>query len=59
MVGQHCFISLDGTDFCIQEPSPFDPMWCLHKFEGPGVWYEVGIWVDCLVEWHVSLWDRS
>ena len=43
VIGQHCFISLDGTDFHIQEPSPFNPMWYSHKFEGLGVWYEVGI----------------
>ena len=40
MLGQHCFISLDGMDFHIEEPSPFDPM---YKFEGPCVQYEVGI----------------
>ena len=36
IIGQCCFISLDGTDFNIQEPSPFDPKWFSHKFEGPG-----------------------
>ena len=59
MVGHHYFTSLDGTDFHIQEPSVFDPMWYSHKFEGPGVCYDVGIllvnWVDCLVEWSISL----
>ena len=43
MVGQLCFIRLDGTDFSIQEPSPFDPMWYSHKFKGLGVQYKVGI----------------
>ena len=41
--GQVCFISLDGTDFRILEPSPFDPKWYSHKFKGAGVRYEVGI----------------
>ena len=28
-------------DFHIQEPGPFDPKWLSHKFEGPGMQYEV------------------
>jgi len=28
-------------DFRIQEPTPFDPHWCSHKFEGLGVRHEV------------------
>ena len=43
LLGQHCFISLDGTNFCIQEPRPFGPMWFSQKSEGPGVHYEVEI----------------
>ena len=38
-----CKISVDGTDFEIQEPSPFTPGWYSHKFKGPGVRYEVGV----------------
>jgi len=38
-----CYVSLDGTDFRIQEPSPFDPKWYSHKFKGPGLRYEIGI----------------
>ncbi|KAI9562432.1 hypothetical protein GHT06_009862 [Daphnia sinensis] len=37
------FISLDGTDFKIMEPSEFDPKWLSHKFNGPGLRYEIGI----------------
>lgn len=36
-------VSVDGTDFRIQEPMPFDRKWFSHKFNGPGVRYEVGI----------------
>ena len=45
IIGQHCFISLDGTDFCIQELALFDPKWFSNKFEGPGVQYQVGIYL--------------
>ncbi|KAH9053463.1 hypothetical protein Ae201684P_015230 [Aphanomyces euteiches] len=37
------FVSLDGTDFRIREPSEFDPCWYSHKFHGPGLRYEIGI----------------
>jgi hypothetical protein len=41
----HCnvFVTVDGTDFRIQEPSPFSPTWYSHKFKGPGVRYEVAV----------------
>ena len=39
-------MSVDGTDFSIQEPSPFDPMWYSHKIQGPAVRYEVGICIQ-------------
>jgi DDE superfamily endonuclease len=41
--GSICKISVDGTDFHIQEPRPFDRKWFSHKFKGPGVRYEVGV----------------
>lgn len=37
------FVSIDGTDFRIMEPSPFSPKWYSHKFHGPGLRYEIGI----------------
>ena len=40
---QQCKITVDGTDFRIQEPIPFNPKWYSHKFKGPGLWYEVAI----------------
>ncbi len=39
----NCFISLDGTDFSIEEPRPFDPKWYSHKFKGAGIRYEIGL----------------
>ena len=41
-----CRASVDGTDFMIQEPSPFCPGWYSHKFKGPGVLYEVGLAIE-------------
>lgn len=38
-----CLVSVDGTDFRINEPSPFDPKWFSHKFKGPGLRYEVAV----------------
>ena len=34
---------MDGTDFAINEPQPFDRMWYSHKFKGAGVRYELAI----------------
>lgn len=36
-------VSLDGTDFKIYEPSPFNTKWFSHKFKGPGIRYEIGV----------------
>ena len=36
-----CFISVDGTDCPVYEPSPFDRKMYLHKLNRPGVKYEV------------------
>jgi len=44
--GSYCLITLDGTDFRIQEPTPFDPKWYSHKFKAAGVRYEVGICIQ-------------
>lgn len=35
--------SVDGTDFQIYEPTPFNPGWYSHKFKGPGLRYEVAL----------------
>lgn len=34
---------MDGTDFRIFEPTPFNCKWFSHKFHGPGVRYEVAV----------------
>ena len=41
--GDHIYITVDGTDFRIYEPFPFNPMWFSHKFKGPGLRYEIGV----------------
>lgn len=38
--------SVDGTDFRIREPYPFDKKWYSHKFKGPGLRYELGVSVS-------------
>lgn len=44
--GSRSKITVDGTDFKIYEPMNFDPRWFSHKFNGPGVRYEVGICIQ-------------
>ena len=41
--GNKCLISVDGTDCPIYEPTPWSSKWYSHKFEGPGVRYEIAI----------------
>jgi hypothetical protein len=41
--GSQCKVTVDGTDFRIMEPSPFDPKWLSEKFNGPGLKYEVAV----------------
>jgi len=38
-----CWTSVDGTDFRIYEPRPFDRGLYSHKFKGPGLRYEVAL----------------
>jgi hypothetical protein len=40
-LSQICLVSVDGTDFKINEPSPFDPAYYSHKLKHAGVRYEV------------------
>jgi hypothetical protein len=44
--GSSCLVSVDGTDFAIFEPSPFSPKWYSHKFNGPGLRYEIAICIQ-------------
>jgi DDE superfamily endonuclease len=39
-------VTIDGTDFKIQEPIPFNKKWYSKKFNGPGVRYRVGICIQ-------------
>ncbi|KAK4027025.1 hypothetical protein OUZ56_016043 [Daphnia magna] len=41
--GSNILVSIDGVDFRIMEPSPFNPKWYSHKFHGPGLRYELAI----------------
>lgn len=41
--GQTCYVSLDGVDFKILEPIPFETKWFSHKFRAAGLRYEVGL----------------
>lgn len=40
------FVSLDGTDFQILEPTPFNKKWYSHKFNGPALRYEIGLCIQ-------------
>ncbi|CAB9518774.1 hypothetical protein SEMRO_962_G225190.1 [Seminavis robusta] len=58
--GRTCLLSLDGTDYRINEPMddeefeyykdgkrlPFNPKWYTKKFNGPGVRYEIAICIQ-------------
>ena len=39
-------MSVDVTDFLINEPKPFDSCWFSHKFRGPGLRYETGLAIE-------------
>ena len=41
--GSACKITVDGTDFKITQPKPFNTGWFSHKFRGPGLRYEVAV----------------
>jgi hypothetical protein len=44
--GKTCKVTVDGTDFRIQEPTPFSNEWYSHKFKGPGWRYEVAVCIQ-------------
>jgi hypothetical protein len=39
-------MTVDGTDFKIQQPIPFSKRWYSHKFNGPGLRYEVAVSIN-------------
>jgi len=41
--GERCLVTIDGVDFLIYEPSPFDRKWYSHKFGSAGLRYELAI----------------
>ena len=41
-----CRTSVNGTDFKIYDPSPFNATLHSHKFHGPGLRYEMGVAID-------------
>ena len=41
-----CKLLVDGTDFCILEPTPLDCKWFSHKLNGPTLWYEIAICIQ-------------
>ena len=49
--GSICKTTTDGTDYKIQEPSPFDEKWYSEKFNGPAVRYLITMCIQtgCLV----------
>ena len=44
--GSICKVTVDGTDFRIYEPSPFDRIWYSEKFNGPALRYEIGVCIQ-------------
>ena len=42
-IGNDCLVTVDGTDFEIQQPKPFSKIWYDDKHNGPGVRYEVAV----------------
>lgn len=47
----NCFTSVDGTDFRIQEPSPFDTKWYSHKFNSSSLRYEIAVCTGGNIVW--------
>ena len=39
--GEKRLVTVDGTDFRIQQPTPFSTKWYSYKYCGPGIRYEV------------------
>lgn len=43
-------VTVDGTDFKIRQPKEYNKKWYSHKFNGPGLRYEVGV---CISTGHI------
>ena len=44
--GSKCLVSIDGTDFVVNEEHPFNSKWFGFKFKNAGVRYEIGICIQ-------------
>ena len=42
-IGNDCLVTVDRTDFEIQQPKPFSKIWYDYKHNGLGVRYEVAV----------------
>jgi hypothetical protein len=56
--------SVDGRDFQIFEPEPFDSKWFSQKFKGPGLGYEIDLSLEGCDIVHAmqrtfSMWSQS
>ena len=50
-------MSIDGSDFIVTEPTPFHGSWFSHKFNGPGVRYEIAISIEIpKIVWSNAPW---
>jgi len=45
-IGALCLVTVDGTDFKINEPTPFSRKWHTQKLKHAGLWCEVGICIQ-------------
>lgn len=45
------FLTVDGTDCPINEPTPFNRNWMSHKFKGPAIKYEIGVSLEGDISW--------
>jgi hypothetical protein len=55
-------VTVDGTDFRINEPTDFSTKWFSHKFKDPGLRYEVAISIKgeyCSHSRNVSVWKMA
>jgi len=44
--GSNALVTVDGTDFKINEPTPFSRKWYSHKYKHAGLRYEIGICIQ-------------
>ena len=42
-VGRRCIVTVDGTDYSINQPAPFSKQWYSYTFNGPVIKYEIGV----------------